>query len=136
MNLTVEPHNHSPSVFVPTNQEQYENLQTNLLREEIQTHHFEDFINTVGLDVLMSIPVVDAKSLMLHLGTKHHECAAKPNMMFGKTAVRGIDFFNRPFIAINVKLMDSRSGELVTHFVEVIFRDQLNKKSTILVEDS
>jgi len=92
------------------------------VKEEIETHHHPKFINKVGLEILMDIPVVDAKALGLEAGEKYPQRVVTPEKLGEKNVVRGLDGANRPFIAIKVDLLDSKTNIKVAQVVEVVFK--------------
>jgi hypothetical protein len=92
------------------------------LKAEIEAQHHPRFIERVGLDCLMALPVVTAESLGLSVSRKYPECVVTPEMLGGESVVRGLDGINRPFVAIKVNLLDSTTRERVAQVVEVVFK--------------
>lgn len=95
--------------------------------KEIQTQHSPEFINHVGLDRIMQIPVVDAATLNLHGKSRFHRGVVTPAMMGNRRVARGLDGSNHSFIAMGVDLLYEKTGEKMTRVVEVVFNeDSLN----------
>jgi hypothetical protein len=93
-----------------------------VVQKEIETHHHASFIQRVGLNVLLDIPVVSAESLGLEVERKYPAGIVTPDKLGDKSVVRGLDAWNRPFIAIKVNLFDSTTGTKVAQVVEVVFK--------------
>ena len=92
------------------------------VKNEVQTHHSDTFIQRVGLEILIGIHVVEAKTLGLHVKRKYPENIVIPAAMGEYSVLRGLDACNRPFIAIKVDLFDSTTKKQVTQVVEVVFK--------------
>lgn len=90
--------------------------------KDIQATHTSEFVTLVGLDILLNIPIVEASQVNLQKPSKYPECLVRTEMLGEKSAVRGIDGWNRPFIAIKVDLIDNKTDKKVTQLVEVVFR--------------
>lgn len=81
------------------------------------------FCDIVGAETILKLPEVDAKELHLHAeNDKYYPCMARPSHLKDKSAVRGINGRNCPFIAIKIEMLNSKTREVIAKVVEVFFK--------------
>lgn len=92
------------------------------IKKDVEKLYPSVLIKHVGLDTLANIPVVDAETLGLVDVGKYPTHVVTPEKLGNESVVRGLDGYDRPFIAIKVNLLDSETKSKVTQVVEVVFR--------------
>jgi len=81
------------------------------------------FTKIVGAENIFRLPSVEATELNLHSeNDKYYPMCTKPSHMKDKSAVRGINGRDCPFVAIKIEVLDAETRQLVTKVVEVIFK--------------
>jgi hypothetical protein len=91
-------------------------------KAEIESAYGTDFCTIVTVEKIYSLPKVEAKTLGLENDSKYPSKVVVPSMLNGPCAVRGIMGSGRPFIAIKIDVLDSKTKEKIDVVVELVFK--------------
>lgn len=89
---------------------------------KIELTYGRTFTQIVGAENIFKLPVVDAQELNLRSEDKYYQNTTKPSHMKDKSAVRGTNGRNCPFVAIKIDVLVAETRQLVAKVVEVVFK--------------
>lgn len=90
--------------------------------KEIADNYGGFFTSIVGVEQIFRLNVVPADQLNLLGDSKYYAQTVKPSMLKDAPAVRGITSDNRPFIAIQIEMLNPETREVVDKVVELVFK--------------
>lgn len=92
------------------------------VKAEIEDAYGTDFCNIVTIKKIYSLAKVEANALGLENDSKYPNNLVTPAMLNGRSAVRGLMGSLRPFIAIKIDVLDSKTREKIDVVVELVFK--------------
>lgn len=95
--------------------------ETERRKKEIEDFYGSLFSNIVGAERILSLPTVTAIDLSLENPGKYPQCTVLTKHLPNLSAVRGMDGWDRPFIAIKIEVFDY-SKKKICEVVELIFK--------------
>lgn len=91
-------------------------------RAEIENAYGTDFCKIVTVKKIYFLAKVEANALGLENDSKYPNNIVTPAMLNGHRAVRGIMGSLRPFIAIKMDILDSKTRKKIDVVVELVFK--------------
>jgi hypothetical protein len=91
-------------------------------KTEIKDAYGPDFCNIVSVEKIYGLAKVEAKTLGLENDSECPDNIVTPAMLNGCCAVRGVMGSLRPFIAIKIDILDSKTKEKIDVVVELVFK--------------
>jgi hypothetical protein len=92
------------------------------VKEEIKGVYGTDFCKIVTVKKIYFLAKVKANALGLENDDKYPNNVVTPAMLNGRRAVRGVMGSLRPFIAIKIDVLDSKTKEKIDVVVELVFK--------------